>query len=56
MAGLYFGIAFLALGIAIIVFIVRTIMKNTREQPYFGSVSMAVMFIALGIALIIPYL
>jgi hypothetical protein len=56
MAGLYFGIASLILGIAIITYIVRIIKKEGTPQPYFGSVSMAVMFIVLGIALIIPYL
>jgi hypothetical protein len=56
MAGLYFGIASLILGIAILTYIIKVIRREGKPQPYFGSVSMGIMFIVLGIALIIPYI
>jgi len=56
MAGLYFGIASFILGAAIITYIVRVIRKEGTPRSYFASVSMGIMFIVLGIALIIPYI
>jgi len=56
MAGLYFGIASLILGLAIITYIIRVIRKEGTTQPFFVSVSMGIVFIVLGIALIIAYI
>jgi len=56
MGGLYFGIASLIFGLAIIIYIIRVIRKEGKSQPYFASVSMGIVLIVLGVALIIPYI
>ena len=56
MAGLYFGIASLILGIGIVGYIIRVVRKEGTPQAYFGPVAMALAFVVLGIALIIPYI